>query len=393
MAFIDPSHPPQLARAPIPNDDDVALLKVGSSEYTDWETVFVQVRWGDPFNYARFTAAERKDDTNITTWQSYQIKPCDQVDVYLAGQKAFQGVVVERQVAFDPENHGIQLLCKGGSRWLWKSSVNTETGSFDNMSFEQIYKKLLPSGKIVGVLNPLPFDKVQNQIGESNWDFLERLARVRGIILAGKDSDPVAIGDHYYPPVASLIEGQNIKSLNCTISIDESFLVYKIVAQNPPSDEQNGTAANQQQGIYGGQTACQSSILILPAEQPVKSQAELVDRAKNEAKWHEASVIKVTAVVQGWRYDSTNLWQEGLTVLVQSPMALLNNVRFAIQRATFTQDMNAGTQTTLDLVQPWLLGDGPPAVPGLTPLPDRSLSMQPPAPPSADDQQSVAPIP
>lgn len=372
-------------------DDDIAVLRVGAGEFRDWETVFVQIRWGDPYDYARFTAAERKDDTKVTHWQSYQIKPCDNVEVFLAGQPAFQGVVVERQVAYDPENHGILFLCKGGSMWQWKSSVNSQTGSFDNMSFEEIYKKLMKGAQVVGVLNPRKFDKVQNQIGESNWDFLERLARVRGIILAGKGEVPLAIGDHYTTPLAAVVEGVNIKSLNCTISVDQSFLLYKAVGQNPPSDDQNGSAANQQEGHWGGQTACRDSILITPIEQGVKDPSEYKDRAKNESKWHEAAVIKVTVVMQGWRYDGVHLWEVGTSVWVDSPMALLNN-KFSIQRVTFTQDRQSGSQTTLDLVQPWLLGDGKPEVPGLIGRADPELSLQAPAAPTDAELQSVAPF-
>jgi prophage tail gpP-like protein len=398
MAFVDPAnakHGIPIAAIQSLYGDDICVLKVGAGEFQDWETVFVQIRWGDPYDYARFTAAERKDDTSVTNWRSYQIKPCDNVEVFLAGQPAFQGVVVERQVAYDPDNHGIQFLCKGRSMWLWKSSVNTTTGSFDNMTFYEIYKKLLPNGDTVGVLNPRVFDKVQNQIGESNWDFLERLARVRGIILAGQGDAPVAIGDHYTTPVAFLVEGGNIKSLNCTISINDSFLVYKVVSQNPPSDDQNGSAANQMEGQWGGQTACEPSLQILPAEQPVKNPEELTDRAKNEAKWHEASVIKITAVVQGWRYDNVHLWEVGTSVIVDSPMTGFPPSRFALQRVTFTQDRNSGSQTTLDLVQPWLLGDGKPEVPGLIgpQPPDPSLSMQPPAAPSQADLNSIPRIP
>ena len=46
-------------------------------------------------------------------------------------------------------------------------------------------RRLAPYGKVVSIgdVNKLPFDKVQNQPGESNWDFLENLARPRGIII------------------------------------------------------------------------------------------------------------------------------------------------------------------------------------------------------------------
>jgi diketogulonate reductase-like aldo/keto reductase len=51
------------------------------------------------------------------------------------------------------------------------------------------------------------------------------------------------------------------------------------------------------------------------------------------------------------------LWRAGDNVTVWSPMAVLNNQTLKIQTVTFTQDRNAGTETTLDLVVPWLLND------------------------------------
>jgi hypothetical protein len=51
-------------------------------------------------------------------------------------------------VMAEADNHGIQLLIKGASMWKWKSSVNTSTGSFDNMSYGEIYKKCMGAGEI-----------------------------------------------------------------------------------------------------------------------------------------------------------------------------------------------------------------------------------------------------
>jgi hypothetical protein len=44
-------------------------------------------------------------------------------------------------------------------------------------------------------------------------------------------------------------------------------------------------------------------------------------------------------------------------VWVDSPMLMLND-KMGIQRVTFTQDRNSGSQTTLDLVSPTMLNDG-----------------------------------
>ena len=72
---------------------------------------------------------------------------------------------------------------------------------------------------MIGQLDLTPFDKLQNEKGELIWDFLERIARPRGVIM-GSDSQGnfLLIGEHSLPMVAELIEGQNIKSCQCIIT-------------------------------------------------------------------------------------------------------------------------------------------------------------------------------
>jgi prophage tail gpP-like protein len=93
------------------------------------------------------------------------------------------------------------------------------------------------------------------------------------------------------------------------------------------------------------------SKLITPAEQPVKTKAEVCARATYEAIWHNGTEITADIVVYGWLRDGVNLWRPGDFVHVYSPMAMLD-MALAIQKVTFTQDRNTGTLTTLHLVSP-----------------------------------------
>ena len=388
MAFIEQA--PALPLAP--GQDEIAVIRVtGGADYQDWETVWVQIRWNERYDYCRFTAAERREDV-VPFWRDWKLGPCDTVEVILAGQLAMTGTITERQVAYDVANHGVQLVGKGQTVWGYKSSVNTQTGSFDNMSFEQIMRKVLDGYgpiKIVGKLNPLPFAQVQNQPGEPIWNFLENLARPRGIVMGSdKTGAFVFVGEH--TPVTTtaklLKEGVNIKSMNFTVNIDEQYVVYKATGQAPASDGNAGTAASEMESAPIGGSGCSRSILITPAEQPVATLGELNDRNKNEAKWREGAQLNATVVVQGWTYDGKNLWDVGGDVWVDSPMCPLNQ-RLKIQRVTFTQDRNTGSQTTLDLVPPWLLNDT--SLPGF----ERNVAPPPVNPPSVLQLQQNAPTP
>jgi prophage tail gpP-like protein len=260
------------------------------------------------------------------------------------------------------------------------------------MTWQQVAEKVVSQydTKIipVGTLNSIPFDKLQNQPGETIHDFLERIARPRGIIL-GSDSwgNFLGIGDHHMPIInTQLIEGQNIKKCQCVFHKEETFNEYKVIAQTAASDDNHGTAASELEASWGG-TGYAGSLLTTPAEQPVKTIQEVMDRAKNEALWHEGPQIDVTIIVQGWFRDDTNLWWPGDNVFVYSPMCPLN-MMMKIQTVTFTQDNNSGTQTQLDLKQPWALKDNAPMNVGKSP--DESIPDQ--LPDQTKPNEAIKPV-
>jgi prophage tail gpP-like protein len=349
----------------MPKPQEVAVLDVNGKTFEDWESVWVQQRWADSFTYFRFTAAERDPIINrkggpFPLIAKLQFKPGDKCTITLAGQLAVTGYIETRQVAYDANAHGVMLIGKSATAWAARSSVDTKTGNFDKKNIVQVAQQVIaPYGvglRVIGSPDMTPFDKLQNEKGELVWDFLERIARPRGVVM-GSDSKGnfLLIGEHSYPVVSQLVEGQNIKSCQCIITHEHIYTEYRVDGQAPASDDNAGTASSELTGKVGG-TSPVISKLITAAEQPVKTQAEIQARAKNESVWHEGTTIQATIVVQGWLRDGSSLWQAGDDVHVHSPMAMLDNT-MKIQNCTFTQDNNSGTLTTLDLVNPELLRD------------------------------------
>jgi prophage tail gpP-like protein len=335
---------------------EVATVVVEGRRFDDWETVFVQHRWADAWPIFRFTAAER--DRPATLWQRLQFKPEDYCAVYLGGFLAITGVITVRQAAYDANTHGVMLQGVGNSWYAARASIVDKSSSYDGMTFEEVARKVLaPFGMtpvIIGKLNPTPYARLQNEPGENVWNFLERIARPRGIVL-GSDhhGNILLIDDHVGPVLADLLEGDNILRCQATISIDAFFSQYIVNGQTAASDDQHGRQASEQQASINGKLR-RYSPLVTPSEQPVWGIGEIVDRAKNEAVWHQGDEIHASITVQGWFAPRGGLWRAGDMVRVDSPMAMLNMV-LAIQNATFTQDTASGTLTTLDLVAPWLL--------------------------------------
>jgi prophage tail gpP-like protein len=372
------------------NPDEIAVLVVRGQQFYEWESVWVQVRANEPFSLFQFTAAEPEPTPD--RWVALRFKPDDPCIITLGGILAMNGYIVTRQVAYDANNHGVQLLGKGITHWVAKSSVQSETGSFDKKSFEQVAREVLsyyPVGvKTIGTLDPTPFRQLQVQKGETNWDFLERIARPRKIVL-GSDQfgNFLLIGDQTNDPSESLIEGVNILKCQCIITKDPMFQKYTNVGQTGASDDQYGTKASEQKESVGG-SAPVFSELITPAEQPVWNAAELRKRAEAEKLWHEGAFISAEITVQGWKRPSGDLWRPLEVVQVISPMAILNDP-LGIHTVTFTQDSRGGTLTTLSLVRPELLNmatkyvnpDFPTPGPTDAPATPQANSVQPNLPP------------
>jgi prophage tail gpP-like protein len=355
-----------------------ATLIVNGQEFRDWETVWVQRRWADSSTLFRFTAAERDpifttygssiNPADFPSWTKLQFKPGDLCTVKLAGQLAVTGFIETRQVAYNATQHGVQLDGKSYSANAAKSSVDSKTGSWDGKNILQIGQEVLaPYGvglKVIGSLDLTPFKKLQNEKGELVWDFLERIARTRGVVM-GSDhlGNLLMIGPHTSLIVDQLIEGYNIKSCQCVITIKDIHLDVNVVAQGSSDDSFNGPDATEMTADAPSNITKIAKMLfytklIVPMEHPPTSQAEVQARATYEQIWKDGTLINCTIVVQGWLRAGQALWEAGGHVWVNSPMAMLNQA-MGIQNVTFTQDNQNGSQTTLDLVNPTALRGSP----------------------------------
>lgn len=337
----------------IPRPDETATIIVGGRRWDDWTSVMVEHRYAEAWPHFKFSSVERG---------AVQFKPGEECAIYLGGVLAIVGVITVRQVAYDANNHGVQLMGKGVTWYASKSSIIDDTGDFDGQTFEQVARKIIaPFGvgvKTIGKLNEIPFQRLQIEPGEKLWDCLERLARPKGIVI-GSDhlGNFLLIGDHADPVEADLIEGVNILRMQCVNTVEHTHSEYRVGSQSPGTDDHNGAAASQQQASVPG-TAVRYSPLLTTAEQPVWDQSEVLDRARNESIWHEGSTGQATVTVQGWFRSRGNLWRAGTNVRVYSPMALLDNEVMTIQSCMFGQEGGGGTTTTLECVPPFLLRGG-----------------------------------
>jgi prophage tail gpP-like protein len=341
--------------------------------YSDWETVWLQHRWMAGWPMFRFTTAERDppgDDiearqAELALWTTFRIRPPDHVVIKLGGQVAITGVVIVRQTAYDGNSHAVSIQGNGTQWFTWRGAIVDEKQTFYGSYVDiatQVMKPFEVVPRVVGTINPKPWepDGAHSQTGETVWDFLNRLAPERKVRL-GADymGNLLLIGDHVSQVVDELIEGENIKSCQCTIKIDDWYSEYGARGQKQNTNDGPPKEAAQQDKWVKSEFYRRYSPLLVAMEHPVWTDDEVAMRAEHEARTGEGQIIEATVVVYGWFTSRHVLWAQlcGEKVILNSPMTTLVGFEMAIRAVTCTQDKQSGSQTTLDLCAPWLLND------------------------------------
>lgn len=374
-----------------PNPAEICVIEVlpGGQYFTNFESVMVHRRWKGPWPDFQFTTAdivEVEGETPPDNWRQLQFKPGDECAIYLGGQLAVAGVITARQTAYDKGNKQVSLTGVGLSWYAARGSILNKT-NFDNESFLQIAGEVLQPFGIdyctVGKIDGTPFTNIQVETGETVWNFLERIARDRQVVIGSDHQGKfVFISLHIGDTIATLREGDNILGCQALIATQDIYSNYPVRGQTVGHDDKWGPPSAEMEASAPGSAKRYSPILNV-VEHPVYTVQELQERANFEQKVHEGQIVEVTVVVQGWFVPpgGNMLWAPGYDVLFDSPMTTLRNVTLKIDTVTFKQD-SSGTTTTLLLVAPWALMDQ---------LPLTEDSAANPAPAPSPTQQPAAP--
>ena len=332
---------------------EVAQITVNGMNYRDWESVTVHLAEGESNNSFRFTCSEGKPLSK--NWAEIRIKPGDHCTVKLAGELAISGYVETRQVAYSAEQHGIEIIGVSYNKALADGSAMTETGEFRKKNFQQIATKVCqPHGIKFIPKTPIsnkPFERACIPPGETGWNFLETLARMRGITL-GTDVQGNMTGRMFYTGGGdSLIEGVNILEGREVMSSSQGDGPNNVIGQEGGSNVNFGpavahgpNASSQGRNNFGKGVHAPN---VNVAEHPTDKK-DAQTRADGESKQRGSEKLQVTIVVQGWLKPSGGLWKPGAKAHVKSPMLILDEP-LNIKSVTFTQDSKSGTRTTLEL--------------------------------------------
>lgn len=358
----------------MPKQKEVATVVLAGRRFSTWETVRVELDFMDKATRSFQVSITEKLDRKAV-WTALQIKPGDECQVLLAGIPVIgKGFVEQRQAAYDPQHHGVLVAGRSKANDYVDSTVERKNSQYRNKPLKEIAEKVLkPFGLSFKIENGTksadkPFKDVSANPGETAHSFIERLARARGLFIRDdKDGNVIAATASGQAGGTKLVEGRNIKSLNCLIRDDRIFSKIAAVGQLRGDDQTNMEPSRKPAASVSGAAKRYRPLDVL-AEEPGDAE-DMKDRVEHERNTMLGNIIECVVTVYGWLKNGSELWDVGETVSVYSPMALLDH-DLAIKTVVFLQD-NAGTNTQLTLVRPEALGSN--ASPGITSNPNATV--------------------
>ncbi len=374
---------------------DICEVRARSGRFDNWTAVQVSTSYG---SFAReFTLQAAEPGKVGQGWRELRLVPGDEVEIFLAGRKVIQGYVVARTTDYGPDNHVV--IVQGLSKVVDIVESSTKPAQFRNYNFEQIARGVLkPFPVQLKLDNPppgikRPFLNVATFWGETVFEFLERLARMRGVFLRDDaDGNVVAFqGPTSAGSGAELQEGRNILRCRATLRNDAIFSEVHVAGQHPGSDQHWGKRVAEVQATATYPAARPWRVMRVLAEEPVL-QRDAQDRADREIAAGVETSIDVAITVRGWLRPDGKLWEPTERVTVKSPMAFPDRSgsrELAIRNVVFSQDNQQGTITTLTCCLPNALStSGDPRVRGPVENPLENPKGDP-ARPSPDDPQGT----
>lgn len=340
------------------NPTEICEVSCRGQIFRDWTSVSVTRSVDCATTEFQLTVAELSKGFG---WGALKLRPGDEVSIVLAGHKVAQGLIYVRQAALTERSHAVMLQGASTPMELVIASHVTKGGQYKGYDFSQIAKSVVaPFGISFDWANmpeeaSKPFRDPQTFPGETAFQFLERLARQRGIKLHD-DENGNLVGDDVKgqsgSQTAMLEEGKNIYSINAMVQDLSQYSKIGAIGQQKGDDSIWGKAASEIKAEATNSAVQRYRPLLIMAEEP-SSQKDLQARVDREVEERNWTAVQVQVVVQGWLKPDGGLWKVLDRVSLKSPSTIPTSdgrINLFVRSVTFSQTGEApGTTTTLEL--------------------------------------------
>lgn len=386
-------------------------LRLGGTDYDGWHAISVLRNLECAASSFSCSVSERTTGYGLEPWVLAPGSPCS---ILIDGELVITGYIDSYMPRFDARSHGVEIRGRSKTADFVDGAAIVPGGQFKQLSLSEIAQRLAepfgisitssaglpvegprpypsfvgpmpsvkpgatiegprPFAEFVGPMPPL--EDVQVQQGETCHALLERLARVRGLLITDTAEGNLALTSVGTRIAATaLVQGDNILGASATIDASQRYSQYIVKGQRANTDDRidrkDTTGAGdgddkKNGGSAAGDTvrACLGAVAdaflgrykpwLLTAETQVDD-AMCQRRAEWEARRRSGNATRASIVVAGWRQldggRSGPLWDVNLLVPVVSAWLGINRI-LLISAVEFRKD-TSGSTTRLELTLP-----------------------------------------
>lgn len=328
--------------------DGIVELKVKGGIFSGWESVEIKRGIEQICGTFQLSVTERWPGQDTPT----SILSGSSCEVLLDGQTVITGYVDSPEPSFDEVSHAVSISGRDKTEDLVDCSAIHKSGQWKNRHLDEIATNICaPFGikviKLVDVGDP--FTTFNIQTGERAFEALDRMARMRAVLLMSDGLGNLIITRAGQSHIATeLVEGENVKRGSGKFDWKERYSHYTVKGQHRGMDGDPVDNARSPTGTADDAVIDRYRPLVILAEDQGHI-ASLKQRAEWEKNVRIGRANRVTVTVQGWKH-ADGLWLPNTLVRLRAP-SLYADLDLLIAQVTYKQNNN-GTTTELELCRP-----------------------------------------
>lgn len=311
---------------------DVVSLQIGGALYEGWQDVSIETGLDSLAASFNLALTERFPDQP----ELWVIEPGSSCQVLIGDDLVITGYVDEGSNDIDADSHPVRATGRSKTGDIVDCSAVHTPATWTQRRLEQIVADIAaPFGVSVAAIADTgePFAKFALQQGESAFEAIERMCRMRAVLPTTTAAGVLELRRPGQVRAGYQLRlGENLLSVRHSRGQRDRFSHYILKGQ-ASGDGVEGAAARPKAEARDAGVTRYRPLVIVNSEQTTR--ASLEDRAKWEATVRAARSRQVQATVQGWRAPDGSLYRPDVLVKVVARQVgldhelLVTNVRFS----------------------------------------------------------------
>jgi prophage tail gpP-like protein len=325
-------------------------LTVNGTTYGGWKTISIMLSMESLSGVFELGISEKWPGQNVP----HGIQYGDECVLKIGNDILITGYVDQVQIDYDKENHGITVSGRDKAGDLVDSSALNKPGTWNGRNLLQIAADITaPFGIPVKADVSLgkPFKKFAIEPGESAYEALERLAKMRAVLIISDGHGGLLITRAGTRKAQTVIKvGENVQASNATFDYTNRFSEILVKGQTQGDDHTPASVFTGPRGIaLDPEVKRYRPLLIMAESQAITQQCK--ERAAWEVAVRKGKSTSIEYTIPGWRQGNGKLWQMNSLVFVSDPILKLNGT-LLISGVKYQVDEQSGTMTVLTVTKP-----------------------------------------